>query len=66
MAGVDQAINCERIDLENNKHITKLDFAKNLTKLDKINLEGTNVSDKERLSILRVEPGDKESNRTNH
>lgn len=58
MAGVDQAINCERIDLENNKHITKLDFAKNLTKLDKINLEGTNVSDKERLSILRVEPGE--------
>lgn len=39
MAGVDQAINCERIDLENNKHITKLDFAKNLTKLDKINLK---------------------------
>ena len=27
MAGVDQAINCERIDLENNKHITKFDFA---------------------------------------
>ena len=54
MQGVNQAVNCESIDLEDNAEITKLDFAKNMSHLESLKLDGTGVPLKDRLDILRV------------
>lgn len=56
MQGVNQAVNCESIDLEDNAEITKLDFAKNMSHLESLKLDGTGVPLKDRLDILRLDP----------
>ena len=45
LAGLSEAVNCTKIDLENNKNITDISFIKNLKQLKTLYLRGTDVTD---------------------
>lgn len=55
LAGLSEAVNCEKIDLENNKNITDISFVKNLKKLKTLYLRGTSVTDFTALNDLKAQ-----------
>lgn len=55
LAGLSEAVNCEKIDLENNKNITDISFIKNLKQLKTLYLRGTSVTDFTALNDLKVQ-----------
>ena len=55
LAGLSEAVNCEKIDLENNKNITDISFIKNLKQLKTLYLRGTSVIDFTALNDLKVQ-----------
>lgn len=55
LAGISEAVNCEKIDLENNKNITDISFIKNLKQLKTLYLRGTAVTDFTALNNLKAQ-----------
>lgn len=55
LAGLSEAVNCEKIDLENNKSITDISFIKNLKQLKTLYLRGTSVTDFTALNDLKAQ-----------
>lgn len=55
LAGLSEAVNCEKIDLENNKNITDISFIKNLKQLKTLYLRGTAVTDFTALNDLKAQ-----------
>lgn len=55
LAGLSEAVNCEKIDLENNKNITDISLVKNLKKLKTLYLRGTSVTDFTALNDLKAQ-----------
>ena len=55
LAGLSEAVNCEKIDLENNKNITDISFIKNIKKLKTLYLRGTSVTDFTALNDLKAQ-----------
>lgn len=55
LAGLSEAVNCEKIDLENNKNITDISFVKNLKQLKTIYLRGTAVTDFATLTAMKAQ-----------
>lgn len=55
LAGLSEAVNCTKIDLENNKNITDISFIKNLKQLKTLYLRGTAVTDFTALNDLKVQ-----------
>ena len=55
LAGLSEAVNCEKIDLENNKNITDISFIKNLKQLKELYLRGTAVTDFTALNDLKAQ-----------
>ena len=55
LAGLSEAVNCEKINLENNKNITNISFAKNLKQLKELYLRGTAVTDFTALNDLKAQ-----------
>ena len=55
LAGLSEAVNCEKIDLENNKNITDISFIKNLKQLKTLYLRGTDVTDFTALNDLKAQ-----------
>ena len=55
LAGLSEAVNCEKIDLENNKNITDISFIKNLKQLKTLYLRGTAVTDFTALNNLKAQ-----------
>lgn len=55
LAGLSEAVNCEKIDLENNKNITDISFIKNLKQLKTLYLRGTSVTDFAALNDLKAQ-----------
>lgn len=55
LAGISEAVNCEKIDLENNKNITDISFIKNLKQLKTLYLRGTAVTDFTALNDLKAQ-----------
>lgn len=55
LAGLSEAVNCEKIDLENNKNITDVSFVKNLKQLKTLYLRGTSVTDFTALNDLKAQ-----------
>ena len=55
LAGLSEAVNCKKIDLENNKNITDISFAKNLKQLKTLYLRGTSVTDFTALNDLKAQ-----------
>ena len=55
LAGLSEAVNCEKIDLENNKNITDISFVKNLKQLKTLYLRGTSVTDFTALNDLKAQ-----------
>ena len=55
LAGLSEAVNCEKINLENNKNITDISFAKNLKQLKELYLRGTAVTDFTALNDLKAQ-----------
>lgn len=55
LAGLSEAVNCEKIDLENNKNITDISFIKNLKQLKTLYLRGTSVIDFTALNDLKAQ-----------
>ncbi len=55
LAGLSEAVNCEKIDLENNKNITDISFVKNLKQLKTLYLRGTAVTDFTALNDLKAQ-----------
>ena len=55
LAGLSEAVNCEKIDLENNKNITDISFIKNLKQLKTLYLRGTSVTDFTALNDLKAQ-----------
>ena len=55
LAGLSEAVNCEKIDLENNKNITDISFIKNLKQLKTLYLRGTFVTDFTALNDLKAQ-----------
>lgn len=55
LAGLSEAVNCEKIDLENNKNITDISFIKNLKQLKTLYLRGTSVTDFTALNNLKAQ-----------
>ena len=55
LAGLSEAVNCEKIDLENNKNITDISFIKNLKQLKTLYLRGTSVTDFTALNELKAQ-----------
>ena len=54
LAGLSEAVNCTKIDLENNKNITDISFIKNLKQLKTLYLRGTSVTDFTALNDLKA------------
>lgn len=55
LAGLSEAVNCEKIDLENNKNITDISLVKNLKQLKTLYLRGTSVTDFTALNDLKAQ-----------
>lgn len=55
LAGLSEAVNCTKIDLENNKNITDIRFIKNLKQLKTLYLRGTAVTDFTALNDLKAQ-----------
>ena len=55
LAGLSEAVNCTKIDLENNKNITDISFIKNLKQLKTLYLRGTFVTDFTALNDLKAQ-----------
>ena len=55
LAGLSEAVNCTKIDLENNKNITDISFIKNLKQLKTLYLRGTDVTDFTALNDLKAQ-----------
>ena len=55
LAGLSEAVNCKKIDLENNKNITDISFIKNLKQLKTLYLRGTSVTDFTALNDLKAQ-----------
>lgn len=55
LAGLSEAVNCEKIDLENNKNITDISFVKNLKQLKTLYLRGTGVTDFTTLIAMKTQ-----------
>lgn len=55
LAGLFEAVNCEKIDLENNKNITDISLVKNLKQLKTLYLRGTSVTDFTALNDLKAQ-----------
>lgn len=55
LAGLSEAVNCEYVDLENNKNITDISFVKNLKQLKTLYLRGTSVTDFTALNDLKAQ-----------
>ena len=55
LAGLSEAVNCTKIDLENNKNITDISFMKNLKQLKTLYLRGTSVTDFTALNDLKAQ-----------
>ena len=55
LAGLSEAVNCKKIDLENNKNITDISFVKNLKQLKTLYLRGTSVTDFTALNDLKAQ-----------
>ena len=55
LAGLSEAVNCTKIDLENNKNITDISFIKNLKQLKTLYLRGTSVIDFTALNDLKAQ-----------
>ena len=55
LAGLSEAVNCEKINLENNKNITNISFVKNLKQLKELYLRGTAVTDFTALNDLKAQ-----------
>lgn len=55
LAGLSEAVNCKKIDFENNKNITDISFVKNLKQLKTIYLRGTSVTDFTALNDLKAQ-----------
>ena len=55
LAGLSEAVNCEKINLENNKNITDISFAKNLKQLKELYLRGTAVTNFTALNDLKAQ-----------
>lgn len=55
LTGLSEAVNCEKIDLENNKNITDISFVKNLKQLKTIYLRGTAVTDFATLTAMKTQ-----------
>lgn len=55
LAGLSEAVNCEKIDLENNKNITDISLIKNLKQLKTLYLRGTSVTDFTALNDLKAQ-----------
>lgn len=55
LAGLSEAVNCTKIDLENNKNITDISFIKNLKQLKTLYLRGTAVTDFTALNDLKAQ-----------
>lgn len=55
LAGLSEAVNCEKIDLENNKNITDISFIKNLKQLKTLYLRGASVTDFTALNDLKAQ-----------
>lgn len=55
LTGLSEAVNCEKIDLENNKNITDISFVKNLKQLKTLYLRGTSVTDFTALNDLKAQ-----------
>ena len=55
LAGLSEAVNCTKIDLENNKNITDISFIKNLKQLKTLYLRGTSVTDFTALNELKAQ-----------
>ena len=55
LAGLSEAVNCTKIDFENNKNITDISFIKNLKQLKTLYLRGTSVTDFTALNDLKAQ-----------
>ena len=55
LAGLSEAVNCEKIDLENNKNITDISLVKNLKQLKTLYLRGTSMTDFTALNDLKAQ-----------
>lgn len=55
LAGLSEAINCEKIDLENNKNITDISFVKDLKQLKTLYLRGTSITSYAALNDLKTQ-----------
>lgn len=55
LAGLSEAVNCTKIDLENNKNITDISSIKNLKQLKTLYLRGTAVTDFTALNDLKAQ-----------
>lgn len=55
LAGLSEAVNCKKIDFENNKNITDISFVKNLKQLKTLYLRGTSVTDFTALNDLKAQ-----------
>ena len=55
LAGLSEAVNCTKIDLENNKNITDISFIKNLKQLKTLYIRGTSVTDFTALNDLKAQ-----------
>lgn len=55
LVGLSEAVNCTKIDLENNKNITDISFIKNLKQLKTLYLRGTSVTDFTALNDLKAQ-----------
>ena len=55
LAGLSEAVNCEKIDLENNKNITDISFVKSLKQLKTLYLRGTGVTDFTTLVAMKTQ-----------
>lgn len=55
LAGLSEAVNCTKIDLENNKNITDISLVKNLKQLKTLYLRGTSVTDFTALNDLKAQ-----------
>ena len=55
LAGLSEAVNCTKIDLENNKNITDISFVKNLKQLKTLYLRGISVTDFTALNDLKAQ-----------
>ena len=55
LAGLSEAVNCKKIDFENNKNITDISFVKNLKQLKTLYLRETSVTDFTALNDLKAQ-----------